>query len=174
MAIAIFAVLSTLIVPRLVGNQKREFDRFVHQVSDLLLMYAHRDHLDRRPLGLRVEGYGETSQLELVVLDTTDRTADWEVDRFVDPVRYPPFVPIQGVVIYADGEPVDLRSRVLSHLDGEDRPDIMIELEDENRRYRATLMLPPHAVTPQLVGERRSNTRERVDLDEQGRSREDW
>ena len=172
----ILAILATLAVPRLTGTARREFRLAVDQVSDLLTMFAQREQLGRRPVGLRYETADH--RLALVVLDSdpdeTDVVAAWTHDRHVSPIALPPHVFVQEVT--ADGDAVDINDWPLSTAPSERRPTIAITLLNERDGEVATLVLAGHAIVPQEIGAAAAGVyiAEPEDLDAAGRSREDW
>ena len=175
--VLILALLATITVPRVTGMARREFDLAADQVADLLTMFAQRDNLGQRPVGL---WYDESRRsLALVVLDVIDpesRTeADWQIDPFVDPVRLPDIVDASSLMVMADGEAAYIADWPLSHTPGEARPTIEVYFQSFDRSHRVTLVLQPYDVAPQRMDRSgRAQARLPVDLDAAGRSREDW
>ena len=174
--LVIMGILATLTIPRLASTRKTGFDLFVNQVSDLMLMFAQRDGLGRQGVGLTIVSSPGRNELRLVRLDTSDLSyGEWVADPLVRPVVFPDFVDPAAIEVYADGEVVDIRGWVLGHIPGENRPTIEISIEDVDRRYSATVSLSPYSIAPRRRDGRRGATgRTTIDLDAEGRSREDW
>ena len=176
--VVILAIMSTLAIPRLTGTTRRTFELSVDQVADLLTMYAQRDNLGQKPVGLWYDA--DRRQLEMVVLDVDeagpDGEADWRSDGFVKPVRFPDEVDGRNLLVFADGESLDISdpTRPLYHTPGENRPTLEITLQSTDEAYQATLILTPHAIAPRRVDDQTLNVRAPVDLDAAGRSREEW
>jgi len=170
--VVIIAIMATLAVPRLASQGRRAFDLTADQVSDVLMMFAQRDQLGKKPVGLRYDA--ERRWLQMVVLegDPTDSSvmAEWQPDRFVAPVKLPDMVDGSTFTIRADYEVIDTQDWPLSHTPGDDRPTIEISFESIDQVHYVTLVLGPHAVT----AKRSDEARMAVDLDAAGRSREDW
>ncbi|MHC5024864.1 MAG: prepilin-type N-terminal cleavage/methylation domain-containing protein [Planctomycetota bacterium] len=174
--IVIIVIMSAITVPRLAATDNRSFELGVDQVADLLTMYAQREALGQKAIGL--EHDPQENALRLLVVDRDpfrpDDPPDWVLDRMVKPVRLPSVIPAENVSIRADGDLVDTASWPLTHDLGEERPTIEISLATSQRS--TTLVLAPHALSPV----RRENDpgvlaiRTRIDLDAAGRDREDW
>jgi prepilin-type N-terminal cleavage/methylation domain-containing protein len=178
--VSIIALLATLAVPRLSGMDRREFNHTVDQVADMLTMYAQRDNVGATPIGIELRRTNRGYELALRLLmresDASESTAEWVDDRLVAPVLLPEVVDPEMVLVVADHESVDIRETPLSHTPGEDRPLISITLYSRDGLHTATLHLDPHAVVPRRKTEYSFVTErlESVDLDAEGRSREDW
>jgi prepilin-type N-terminal cleavage/methylation domain-containing protein len=180
--VVIMALLATILVPRLAGNQKRTFRLATEQVADLLLMYAQRDSLSRKPVGIRQELQGpDHNWILLVTLETSDNpllegASEWKPDRAVAPVKLPAYgdepLPVE---VRADGELMNVQDWPLASTPGRDRPTIDITLYGPDG-LTATVSLASHAIAPDVFGLDDSQTRrpEPIDLDAIGRSREDW
>ena len=183
--LVILALMMGMVVPRFAGSQRRALELVVDQVADLLVMYAQRESLGARPVGIyhdtnvtdESESLGWLSVVVLEPEDPTDpRTAVWNVDRNVQPIMLPEL--ITAVMFEEDGEMLDITATPFAVPPGQQRPEIRITLEAGNRL--ATVTLPPFAMTPVVSGlgtARDSNysvERRVVDLDAVGRSREDW
>ncbi|UCD74343.1 MAG: prepilin-type N-terminal cleavage/methylation domain-containing protein [Phycisphaerales bacterium] len=180
--VVILALLATIVVPRLTGNQKRTFRLATEQVADLLLMYAQRDSISRKPVGIRHELYGpDHNWILLVTLEASDDpllegASEWKPDRAVAPVKLPLFgrepLPVE---FRADGELMNVQDWPLASTPGRDRPTIDITLYGPDG-LTATVSLASHAVAPDVYGldDRQAYHPEPIDLDAIGHSREDW
>jgi prepilin-type N-terminal cleavage/methylation domain-containing protein len=173
--IAVLAVLATMIVPQLKGNDRREFRHAVDQVADLLTMYAQRQSLGEKVVGI---GHDRSQNwLTLMVIDTDNIsgvTGAWRMDRYVDPVKFPNFMTANDVAIVADGDHYDASQWPLSSEIGKDRPVIEISLRGAGES--AVVTLQPYGVSP-VVAASFGGTgviRTRMNLDTGGHSREDW
>ncbi len=175
--VAVLAILSAMVVPRLGGHEKRLMSLAVAQVADMLTMYAQRDALSNRPAGIWHDT--DRNWLVLMTLDideaNPEEPADWWPDPFVRPVKLPPLIGENGVFVRADGEPVDIRIWPLSTAPGQDRPAVQIMLMADDGSTR-TLVLPGHAMAPYLLTSASDLTGVRVpvDLDAAGLRQEDW
>jgi prepilin-type N-terminal cleavage/methylation domain-containing protein len=173
--VLIMAIIAAVAVPRLMGNDRRAFELAVDQVSDMLTMYAQRESLAQKPVGLMYDP--ERNWLMLMVLDADsinpNEPGDWIVDPYVDPVKLPPFVFVPEV--RADGDFIDITEYPLSSTPGQDRPTIDITMEGLG--LTSTVSLPMYGVSPHQFGftaRHAQPMRQRVDLDATGRNREDW
>jgi type II secretory pathway pseudopilin PulG len=172
-AMIIIALLATMILPKFTGTEKREFRVTVEQVSDLLTMFAQRETMEQRPVGIAY--HSELHQLRLVVLESDPDNGTpimWHLDPYVTPVQLPDHV--EEPEIIADGEVVDIRDWPITATPGEVRPDISIMLR--NPEYVGRVRMPAHAIVPEVAGLDRVGfaPADTIDLDQQGRSREDW
>ncbi len=177
MVVAVLAILSAMVVPRLGGHEKRLMSLAVTEVADMLTMFAQRDALSNRPAGIWHDT--DRNWLVLMTLDIDeadpDEPADWWPDPFVRPVKLPPLIGENGVFVRADGEPVDIRIWPLATAPGQDRPALQIMLMADDGSTR-TLVLPGHALAPYLLTSDSDLTGVRVpiDLDAAGLRQEDW
>lgn len=174
--VIVLAILASLTVPRLAGNDRRQFRATVEQVADLLTMYAQREQLGQKAVGILHDA--QRNALELLVLDTesgmSGQSANWYVDHYVQPVQFPAFMSAADVEIIADGDRIDATEYPLASENGQERPWIEIHLRGAGEV--ANVALPPYGVSP-MVNSTSMNSgtlREKYDLDAAGRSREDW
>lgn len=172
--IMVMAIMATLILPRLFGNDHRQFQNVADQVSDLLMMYAQRESLGTKPVGLWEDT--DRRQLTLMTLevleDSLETQSGWVIDRTVRPVSLPNDVSILDV--HVDGESVDISEWPLQSPPGQLRPSLAIILEGPNGII--TIAMASHSLVPLQIhseqyGEWMGGP---VDLDAAGRDREDW
>ena len=169
----ILAILATLTVPRLTSIGRRTLQVTAEQVADLLTMYAQRETLSDRPVGIILDS--DRNWLMLVGLVGDESGGDqpeWIVDRYVQPVKLPDSISVLDVT--SDEVPVDITEWPLSHTPGENRPLIVITLQSPDRIV--TVMLEPHAIAPRIYDTDAPPATERTayDLDAAGLSREEW
>ena len=172
--LVILALLSSMIVPRFAGTERRALQLASDQLADLLTMYAHRATLGQKPVGV---GYDpDRRAIMLLVIDIDDdrpdQPADWQVDRLVTPVKLPSTVDLLDA--RADGEPVDMALWPIANRPGKDRPTIEITLV--GRDGETTVVLQSHAIAPRQIDPDGGGLAVRMptDLDAAGRHREDW
>lgn len=172
--IIVMAIMASLILPRLFGNDRRQFQNVADQVSDLLMMYAQRESLGTKPVGLWENT--ERRQLELMTLevfdDSVERQSGWVIDSTVRPVSLPNDVSILDV--QADGESVDLSEWPMQSPPGQLRPSLAIILEGPSGII--TIAMASHSlVALQIHSEQYAEWMGGpVDLDAAGLDREDW
>ena len=172
--VTIMAVLAALIVPAVSGISARQARQGVDQVEDILTMYAYRDSVGVQPVALW--GSAETGQLELQVLDIDpdypDEPAIWVPDRFSTPLTLPTQISIVDVRL--DGRRLYSGEFLIARQPSQPRPTIEIDLEGED--VATTIVLDPQGLTPRRLEADRPTPgyRVQVDLDRQGRDREDW
>ena len=91
--VVILGILAAAAVPRLVGNDRRQFQLAVDQVGDLLTMYAQRENTGLTSVGL--EQNSTSNQIGLVILDIDPahpgQPATWRNDHNVKPVQLPSY-----------------------------------------------------------------------------------
>lgn len=170
--ILVLSILGTLIVPRLTGNQLREFRLTVDRTGDLLTMYGQRQNLGQKIVGITHNRADHS--LALIEIDAESGYSDWRYDSYVKPVRLPAFMTEHDIEFLVDGDPYDPSEWPLSSEPGQQRPSIEIRLRGPEEI--ATLVLSPHGVSPMIMNGVHSsgNVRQAVDLDGEGRGREDW
>jgi prepilin-type N-terminal cleavage/methylation domain-containing protein len=176
--IVVLSIIMAVALPRLTGSGNREFQQAADEVANLLMMYAQRDMLSPRPVGLY---YNESiGQLLVMVNDEDDRfpgrAAEWYPDPTVPPVRLPDIVDPTSILVIADDELVDIRRWPLSHVPGQPRPTIEIQLATDDRAQTTSLYLPHYALAPRRSDDDHDmmTLRYPIDLDQAGRSREAW
>jgi hypothetical protein len=146
-------------------------------VSDLLIMFALRDSLSDRPVGIWHDA--ERNWIVLMMLDRTEgddgEPATWQQDHAVKPVKLPLIVPADGVQAFGDGQPIDFGQWPVVTVPGRPRPDVEITLSTDDGLLR-TIVLPGHAISPyeSETGYELVEHRSPIDLDAEGRHREDW
>ncbi|HRP63438.1 MAG TPA: prepilin-type N-terminal cleavage/methylation domain-containing protein [Phycisphaerales bacterium] len=171
--IAILAILATMTVPRLLGNQDRQFRATCDQVADMLTMYARRDSLAEKPIGLM---YDEARRWLIVTVydmeqGSESKAYDWRWDRYIQPVKLPDFVHLGEVRI--DGSRVDITNWPYRSRPGHERP--MIEIVLDGPEESITIALASYAVTPRQFRDGASaNFPMPIDLNAAGQMREDW
>ncbi len=172
--IMVMAIMATLILPRLFGNDRRQFQNVADQVSDLFMMYAQRESLGTKPVGLWEDT--DRRQLKLMTLevfdDSLEKQSDWVIDHTVRPVSLPNDVSILDV--HADGESMDISQWPLQSPPGQLRPSLAIILEGPNGVI--TIAIASHSLVALQIhsvqyAEWMGGP---VDLDAAGRDREDW
>ena len=176
--IAVLAVVMAMTVPRLVGRQGRVLQLAADRIADLMTMFAQREALSGRPVGIWHDA--DRHQIVLLILDIDEarpeEPAEWRPDRTVRPVPLPASVDVQrGVVATVDGTPVDISQWPIATEPGKPRPRVEVSLYDDDGRVK-TVVLPSHALAPYLLdaGHAVLASREPIDLDAAGRHREDW
>jgi prepilin-type N-terminal cleavage/methylation domain-containing protein len=174
--VAVLAILATLLMPNLVGNEKREFRAAVDKVGDLLTMYGQRQNLGQKIVGITHNR--DDNSIALLEIDTSDPTVqsgEWRLDHFVQPVRLPKFMFDTDIEFFLDGDLYDPSQWPLSSEPGQQRPTIEIHMRGPDDAA-ATLILSPHGVAPMIIDGVHSTgvSRIEVDLDAEGRGREDW
>jgi prepilin-type N-terminal cleavage/methylation domain-containing protein len=169
----VLAIIATLIVPRMTGNQQREFRATVDKVGDLLTMYGQRQNLGQKIVGIQHDA--RENALRLIELqDDGYGFASWRADPYVRAVQLPWFMSASDIDFYVDGEPYDCASWPLTSEPGQQRP--MIEIYLRNEGEIASISLSPHGVSPIILNGANSSgiSRRPIDLDAEGRAREQW
>jgi len=169
--IIIIGVMSSMIIPRLSGNQQREFNLAVERVNDVVLMFAHRVSTSNQAAALRYD-----PDKGLFTLLAKVEEADgyyWGFDPLAEPVKLPSWLESDAITIFVDGEITDTMQWPVTTTPGESRP--LIEVAMHWNDHAALISLPSHAMGPNIwfdgVG---TQPLEPIDLDAQGRGREEW
>lgn len=174
--LVLIAIMAAIAIPRMTGNDTREFKNAVDQVSDLLTMYSQRQNLGQKMVGIYHNRH--RNSLELVLLDTdgdpTNHIATWRPDPYVKPVVLPAFMLENDIAITVDGDAIDASEYPITSAIGQERP--WIEIAMRGAGERAVLTLSPYGVAPALSASFATAGvhRAKYDLDAAGRSREDW
>lgn len=176
-AVAILAMLITMTVPRLTSHENRVLQLTADRIADLMMVYAQRGQLSGKPAGL----WHDVSRnwIVLMVLEVDPAVpqdpALWRPDPAARPVKLPEVIPPAGVFVTANGVPRDITQWPVATSPGEPRETIEINLLDTSGRS-TTIILPSHAIAPYRLDDTRPQliARTPIDLDSQGRAREDW
>jgi prepilin-type N-terminal cleavage/methylation domain-containing protein len=172
--VVVLALLATMAIPRFADNDKRRFKMAVEQVADLLTMFAQRQMLEDRLVGI---SYDPGRHAILLVRQETHPPDGlppvWEVDPYVQPVLLPDEVEL--IEVSADGDPVDIVQWPLASAPQEERPAVSLTLESP--MYLTTISLAPQGITPEATGldaAPGATAYQPVDLDSAGRTRDTW
>lgn len=172
--IMVMAIMATMILPRMFGNDKRQFQLVADQVSDLLMMYAQRESLDTKPVSLWEDT--DRRQLKLMTLEVFDdsltKQSKWIIDSTVRPVSLPNDVAILDV--HVDGESMDISTWPFQSPPGQLRPTLAIILEGPSGII--TIAMASHSIVPMQIHSQQYAEwlGGPVDLDAAGLDREDW
>ena len=170
-----FAALA--VVPSLRANPSAKFQLATDQVMDLLSVYALRDRTGNAPVALQrqldFQGMEVVSdRLALLVQDETDGVTEWRIDPHVRPVELIEAISRDGIDVRLDGELIDSEGEPIAHRPGEDRPDILVLLRQEDLQLTSMIRLSPWSIAPSRDG--RAEAMDEIDLDGLGRSEVDW
>lgn len=169
--IMIIGIMASMIVPRLSGNQNREFKLMVERVNDVVLMFAHRVSTSNQAAALRYDP--ELKQFELLSKIEEEGEFFWNSDPLAPPVRLPSWLEENSITIYVDGEITDTSQWPLTMTPGEARP--LIEVAVDWEEHSALISLPSHAMGPNIWFDGAGiEPLMPIDLDAQGRGREEW
>ena len=169
--IIVLGIMSSMVIPRLTGTRGREFNLTVDKVADVVLMFAHRVSTSNQPSGLRFNN--DSGRLELLQKFEEDGDRFWDIDPLAQPVTLPSWLDQNPLAIFVDGELTDTSHWPISTTPGETRPLLEIVLRWEDRN--AVIKLPPHAIGPTVWFDGSGvNPLEPIDLDAEGRGREEW
>ena len=170
-----FAALA--VVPSLRANPSTKFQLATDQVMDLLSVYALRDRTGNAPVALQrqldFQGMEVVSdRLALLVQDEIDGVTEWRIDPHVRPVELIEAISRDGIDVRLDGELIDTEGEPIAHRPGEDRPDILVLLRQEDLQLTSMIRLSPWSIAPSRDG--RAEAMDEIDLDGLGRSEVDW
>ena len=170
-----FAALA--VVPSLRANPSAKFQLATDQVMDLLSVYALRDRTGNAPVALQrqldFQGMEVVSdRLALLVQDEIDGVTEWRIDPHVRPVELIEAISRDGIDVRLDGELIDTEGEPIAHRPGEDRPDILVLLRQEDLQLTSMIRLSPWSIA--LSRDGRAEAMDEIDLDGLGRSEVDW
>ena len=175
--IVILAIIMAITLPRFSNTSNRQLQNAADGLADMLTMFAQHAATEHRPIAIWHDY--ERNWIVLLVMDIDPAAPDdppqWQVDRFVQPIKLPASVDKRTVIGMQDGEAVDFPRWPIATKPGQPRPEIQISFSDEDGLIK-TLLLKSHALTPtQLDNPAESSAlRLAIDLDATGRRQEDW
>ncbi len=169
--VAVISIMATLVIPRLGSKQNLEFNLAVERVNDVVLMFAHRVSTSNQPSALRFDS--NNNRFELLSKFEDNGNYYWAPDPLAKPVTLPNWLDKNAVAIFVDGELTDTTQWPVTTTPGETRP--LIEVAINWDQHSALISLPSHAMGPNIwldgVG---TEPLIPIDLDAQGRGREEW
>ncbi|MCE9619397.1 MAG: type II secretion system GspH family protein [Planctomycetes bacterium] len=172
--IAILAVVSAAVIPRLRGLSKGQADVAIERLSELLSLFAWRDNAGSQQCAIYMNP--DSNAIELWTLEPNPARpadpAEWVPDRYVQPVRMPESVELADVL--ADGMRIGGSEwRIVGSPSG-NRPRIEMRVIADG--LDTSLVLEPGAAMPIRVDNGRivEDQRTMRDLDARGMSREPW
>jgi prepilin-type N-terminal cleavage/methylation domain-containing protein len=169
--IIIIGIMSSIVLPRLVGTRNQEFTLIVERVADVVLMYAHRNATSNQPAALQYNGEAKEFALLTKVEEEGDRF--WDFDPLAKPILLPSWANEDLLAIYVDGDLTDTSQWPVTASPGEARPLIEIVIRWENRS--ALISLAPHAIGPKVWFDGTGvEPVMPIDLNAEGRGREEW
>ena len=169
--IIVLGIMSSMVIPRLTGTRGREFNLTVDRVADVVLMFAHRVSTSNKPSGLRFNT--EAMQFELLQKVEIEGERFWDIDPLAQPVVLPTWLDQESLAIFINGELTDTSHWPITTTPGEIRPlvEVILRWEDQN----AVIKLASHAIGPTIwVDGSGVALLEPIDLDAEGRGREEW
>jgi prepilin-type N-terminal cleavage/methylation domain-containing protein len=184
MVLVIMVLLATVAIPRFADNDRRRFKLAVEQVGDMLTMFAQRQMLEERLVGIAYDPEGHRILMLQQEAEPPDgMPAEWFIDPYVQPIRLPDPDPrragepgeVELIEVLADGDPVDVVQWPLASAPQEERPTVSLTLQSD--KYLATITLPPQGITPEVTGldgPGSFTAYEPMDLDSAGRTRDAW
>ena len=90
----------------------------------------------------------------------------------VAPVELIEAISRDGIDVRLNGELIDAEGEPVAHRPGEDRPDILVLLRQDDLQLTSMIRLSPWSIAPSRDG--RAEAMDEVDLDGLGRSEVDW
>ncbi len=175
--IVVMSIIMAIAMPRFGNTARRQMQNTADELADMLTMFAHHAATEHRPIAIWHD-YAR-NWIVLLVMDIDPATPNdppqWQVDRFVQPVKLPASVDKRNVIGMQDGEVVDFPRWPIATKLGQPRPEIQISFSDDTGLTK-TLLLKSHALTPtQLeIAAESGAIRLAIDLDATGRRQEDW
>lgn len=173
----VMSIIMAITLPRLGNTTGREMQNAADELADMLTMFAQHAATEHRPIAIWHDY--ERNWIVLLVMDIDPAAPDdppqWQIDRFVQPIKLPDFVDKTTVFSMQDGEAVDFQRWPIATKPGQPRTEIQISFSDDTGLTK-TLLLQSHALAPvQLDNAAQSSAiRLAIDLDATGRRQEDW
>ena len=171
--IAILAVVSSVVIPRLRDLSKGKADVTIERLSELLGLFAWRDNAGSQQCALYMNP--DSGAIELWTLEPNPNRptdpAEWTPDRFVQPVVVAEGVELE---VLSDGMRLDGNEwRIVGSPSGN---RVRIEIRVLTDGFDSMLVLEPSAAMPTRVdnGKVVEDQRAARDLDARGMSREPW
>jgi len=169
--IIVIGVMASIIVPRFSGTRDRVFNLTVDRVADIVLMFAHRVSTSNQASGFRFNA--AAGQFELLAKVEVEGERYWDLDPLAEPVKLPQWMEQDAIAIYVAGELTDTSQWPITTTPGESRPLLEVTLDWEDRS--AVISLPSHGIGPTIwLDGKGIAPLMPIDLDAEGRGREEW
>ncbi|MBT5365560.1 MAG: prepilin-type N-terminal cleavage/methylation domain-containing protein [Phycisphaerae bacterium] len=171
--VIMIGIMSSIVLPRLVGTRNQEFTLIVERVADVVLMYAHRNTTSNQPAALQYNGEAKEFALLTKVEEEEEGDRFWDFDPLAKPINLPSWANEDLLTIYVDGDLTDTSQWPVTASPGEARPLIEIVIRWEDRS--ALISLASHAIGPKVWFDGSGvEPVMPIDLDAEGRGREEW
>ena len=173
----VMSIIMAITLPRLSNTDGRKLQNAADELADMLTMFAHHAATEHRPISISHDY--QRNWIVLLVMDIDPATPNdppqWQIDRFVQPIKLPDSVDRTTVFGMQDGEAVDFQRWPIATKLGQPRTEIQISFTD-NTGLTKTLLLKGHSLTPVQLDNaaETSAIRLAIDLDATGRRQEDW
>ncbi|MCH8823824.1 MAG: prepilin-type N-terminal cleavage/methylation domain-containing protein [Planctomycetes bacterium] len=173
----VMSIIMAITLPRLSNSDGRKLQNAADELADMLTMFAHHAATEHRPIAIWHDY--DRNWIVLLVMDIDPATPNdppqWQIDRFVQPIKLPDSVDRTTVFGMQDGEAVDFQRWPIATRPGQPRTEIQISFTDDTGRTK-TLLLKGHSLTPVQLDNaaETSAIRLAIDLDATGRRQEDW
>ena len=173
--VVVLLVLAGVIVPRIVSKNRSQTRLTLNAVRTLLSAAAQRDALTSQAVAIRFDA--ESAMLSVLTPSNDDepRRGDdlwpWRVDPLIQPVRF------DGLTLQraaADSLELGDDQWILELARGERRPDLTLECLDDRGGSWVVLLPSGSGVAKVWAGEPDETDRLTIDLDEEGRGRQEW
>jgi len=165
-------LVGALAAPRFIVVQRKEEEKSIGDVEDLLRMFAFRNAVGTQQIGLHFDK--DKAQLSLWILDLNPKNPTgprvWQQDRLSSPVDFPESMTIDG----ASADDLEIRDdtwTITSHPDGS-RPRVAISMK--GREASGLLVLNSYSSVPVRSDKEGTGAREPIDLDREGRTLDRW
>ena len=178
-AVAIFAILSAMIVPRMTRRVKSEHENTIAQMLDLLSIYAFRDATSSQQIALWQDPETQWITMLIADRDLTATSSDgdrakfvWTADRRVTPVALPTGMELTDLLV--DGVQVTGTDWLIPTVPGGGRPAIEMHLISDS--IDTVLRLDSNSNAPLRIDADglEVKRRESQNLDEYGSRSERW
>lgn len=168
----LIVILGAITVPRMVSLDRRQEDKALIEVEDLMRMFAFRNSVGTQQIALHYDRTRNTLSLWILDLNPEDPEGArvWQQDRLSYPVELP-----EGMTITeAAADDATLRDEIwtiASHPDGS-RPRVAMLVE--GRKVSGEIVLDSYSTVPVRIDKDGAIVREPIDLDAEGRTFDRW
>lgn len=165
-------LVGALAAPRFIVVQRKEEEKSIGDVEDLLRMFAFRNAIGAQQIGLHYDKAAGRVSLWILDLNPKNPTGPrvWQPDRLSSAVDLPESMMIDA----ASSDETEIRDdmwTITSHPDGS-RPRIAVSLK--GRETSGMLVLDSYSSVPVRTDKQGAVVRDPIDLDREGRTLDPW
>jgi len=168
----LIVILGAITVPRMVSLEKRQEDKALIEVEDLLRMFAFRNSVGTQQIALHYDRSRNALSLWILDLNPDDPEGPrtWQQDR----LSYPVDLPESMVVTEAAADDAVLRDEIWTIASNPDGSRPRIALLVAGRNLTGEIVLDSYSTVPVRLDKDGAVVREPIDLDAEGREFDRW